>query len=703
LTGVGDAEALAVTTVAGEFFEALGVSPLRGRWIEPQDDAKGAARVIVIGEGLWERRFERDDRVLGRTVSIDGQPCTVVGIMPASFEFPYDSDRTQAWLPVHAIGLTAQFADQRSASFMRGVASLRAGTTLERANAELATISANLAAQYPDSNRQRSVRAVPLVDVLVQQYRAGLLVLLAAVGVVLLVACVNVANLLLARGTTRRKEVAIRLALGADRTHLIRQFLAESVVLSVLAGGLGLLLATWTKTALVAASPIEIPRLRAVSVDGGVLAFVLAVSALTAIVFGVVPAFQSSGDNSAEALKSDGRAVSSAGAGRTRQTLVVAQIALSLMLLASAGLLTRSLVELYRVDPGFVPDRAAAMQLMLPASRYPDAASYVAFYNRAIDALRGVPGASAVGIATTLPLSGSSIGVGFTIEGRPVEADHESIRYFAVSPDYFKTMGIRVLRGRPFTDRDNATAPPVTIVSEAFARRYWPNEDAIGKRLTLRYNKTGPREIVAIVADVKHKDLAEATAGSVYAPFPQTPWPFLSAVVRSAGEPAATAAALGRVVPQLDPSLAPVEIKLLTDYVGRARATPQFTAALIAGFAALAMLLAGFGLYSMMAYSVAQRRREIGIRMALGAGAGDVRQMIVAHAVRLGAFGFGVGLIGALIATRALASLLFNVTAADPLAYAIACPLLAAVVLIAAYLPARRATRVDPIVVLRSE
>ena len=705
LTGDGEAESLSVAAVAGDFFEALGVAPLRGRWLTAADDVKDGARVIVIGEALWTHRFARADGVIGRSITLDGQPATIVGIMPASFEFPFDAEPVQAWLPTHALGLTAQFADVRGASFMKAFGHIRTGETLKQANAELATIAARLAAQYPDSNKTRTVNAVPLQQVLVRDFQAGLFVLLATVGLVLLIACANVANLLLARGTSRRREMAIRTALGASRGRLVRQLLTEAVALAVAGGAAGLLLASWGEAALVASSPMDIPRLHLVRLDGPVLLFALGVSVLTAIIFGLVPALQVSRAEAGDTLKDEGRGSSGGRGGRMRQTLIVAEIALSFVLVAGAGLLARSLVHLQQVDPGFVAEHAAAVELMLPQARYPDGAANTAFYRRLLDKVHSIPGVATAAISTTLPLSGSSIGVGFAAEGHVDDPTRgrASPRFFAVSPDYFSAMRIRLLQGRAFTERDSETSADVAIVSETLARRYWPNESAVGKRVKINYNKTGWREVVGIVADVKGATLAEPPTGAVYSPFPQTPWPFMSAVVRTSGDAGGLGGALRAAVPAIDPMMAPPEVKLLTTYVSHATAASRFTAALIGSFAGLALLLAGFGLYGVMSHHVAQRRREIGIRMALGAQSSDVRSLVVTQALTLGAAGIVVGLAGALVVTRLLDSLLFGVGAADPMTFAAVCALLTGVVAIAAYLPARRATRVDPMTALRAD
>ncbi len=705
ITGAGEAESLPIAAVAGDFFATLGIPPLRGRWLTAADDVKGGARMMVIAEALWTRRFARANDIIGQTITLDSQPATIVGVMPASFEFPFDAEPVEAWLPTHAVGLTSQFADQRGASFMRAIGHIRAGASLAQANAELSTITARLAAQYPDSNHDRTVSAVPLRQVLVRDYQIGLFVLFATVGVVLLIACANVANLLLARGTVRRREMAIRTALGASRARLVRQLLTEAVVLAVLGGAAGLLLASWCEAALVAASPMDIPRLRGVHLDGGVLLFALGISIATALVFGLAPALQAARADVGDTLKDEGRGSSSARGSRLRQTLIVAEVALSFVLLAGAGLLVRSLLHLQDVDPGFAADHAAAIELMLPHARYPDAAANTAFYHRLIDQARAIPGVTTAGISTTLPLSGSSIGVGFSVEGRSEEETRarSSPRFFAISPDYFAAMQIRLLQGRAFTEHDNETSSAVAIVSAALAQRFWPGQSPIGKRVKISYNKTGWREIVGVVADVKGSTLAEPATGAVYSPFPQTPWPFMSAVARTPGSAEAAGAALRASVPAIDPMLAPPPVKLLTTYIRHATATPRFTAMLIGSFAVVALLLAAFGLYGIMSHHVAQRQREIGIRLALGAQAGDVRSLVAVQALALGAIGIGFGLAGGLAATRALRTLLFGVGAADPATFAGVGALLAIVVAAAAYFPARRATRVDPMVALRTD
>jgi putative ABC transport system permease protein len=703
LTGSGDADALDASFITPNFYQVLGVTPLAGRLFEPNDNVKGAAPVVILSEALWRRRFAADPAVVGRGIILDSTGFTIVGVMPQAFEFPYQADRTEIWLPMIAEPFVASLMDGRGASFMFAIGRLRAGATVGQAQSELGSIAARLAQQYPASNAGRTLSVVPLHDDIVDDYRRGLVLLLGAVGVVLLIACANVANLLLARGAARHKEIAIRMALGAGRARLIRQLLVESVAFSVAAGVVGILLALWGVAALVATTPLDIPRLQTARVDTAVLAFATFMSMATGIVFGVAPALQLSRPDHGEALNDAGRGSSGAHAARTGRVLVVAEIALSLVLLTGAGLLVRSFLRLQQVEPGFVPQRAVTMQLLLPGSRYPDAAAQVRFFRLVHDRTGAAPGVQSAAVATTLPMSGSNLGAGFTVDDHPLAnpADRPTAAGFAVSPDYFVTMGIQLVRGRAFTARDDEKAPPVAIINETMAQRFWPNEDALGRRLT-SYGGVS-REVVGIVRDVKNRDLAENAGPQLYTPFVQTPWPFLAVVARTAGDPVGLSATLRQAIASVDPDLAAGDVRTIDDYLAQSVATPRFNATLIAGFAILALFLAGCGLYGVMSYAVVQRSREIGIRMALGAQPGDVRGMVVSQAMRMGVAGLAIGLAGALAASRLLGTLLFDVSPSDPGTFVVVCTLLLGVVLVAAYLPARRATRVDPMVALRSE
>jgi putative ABC transport system permease protein len=706
LTGRGEAASIPTAVVTADLFPLLGVAPIQGRVLTPADDARGATRTAVISETLWAQRFSRDPSIVGRAVVLDGDPIVVAGVMPARFEFPFDAENPpQIWMPIMASRFSLQWADQRGASFLKAIGHLRSGARLPAAQAELSEIAARVNAANPQDGRSaRGVIIRPFQAMLVRNYRLALVVLFCAVAAVLLIACANIANLLLARGTARGREIAVRTALGASRAQILRQLLSESIVLAALGGVGGTLLALWGVDALVRISPLQIPRLHSVHIDQSVLAFTVVATMVTGVLCGLFPAFQLSRANPGDALKDGERGGSGAHGGRTRQGLVVAEVALSLVLLVSAGLLLRSFAMLQRVSPGFVTERAVTMQILLPQTKYPNQTSFINFYRRLEQEMRGLPGVTASAVSTTLPMTGSDIGMGFKVEGRPVDPGvRTSAAFFGVSSDYFSTMGIRIARGRGFTERDDERAPSVIVINETMAEKYWPGEDPIGKRVTVSYNKTPPREIVGIAADVKLSELTDARKPQMYTPFVQTPWPFLATVVRTTAAPQSAAGSLRQALARLDPEQAAGEIRTLDEYVARSIATPRFTALLVGSFAALALLLAGFGLYGVMAYSVAQRRREIGIRMALGARAADVRSLVVGQALRMGAAGLAIGLAGAVLVARVLDSLLFGVTAGDPLTFAGVSAALLAVLLIAAYLPARRATRVDPIVALRAE
>jgi len=706
LTGRGEAASIPTAVVTADLFPLLGVAPIQGRVLTPADDARGATRTAVISETLWAQRFSRDPSMVGRTALLDGDPIVIVGVMPARFEFPFDAENPpQIWMPIMASRFSAQWAGQRGASFLKAIGHLRSGAQLPSVQAEMSAVAARVNAANPQEGRSaRGVLIRPFQDMLVRRYRLALVVLLCAVSAVLLIACANIANLLLARGTVRRREIAVRTALGASRGQIVRQLLSESLVLAAVGGVGGTLLASWSVDALVRVSPLQIPRLHTVHIDRSVLAFTVLATMVTGVLCGMVPAFQLSRANPRDALKDGDRGGSGARGGRTRQVLVVAEVALSLVLLVSAGLLLRSFVQLQRVSPGFVTERAVTMQILLPQTRYPNQAAFIRFYRRLLADVRALPGVTASAVSTTLPMTGSDIGMGFKVEGRPVDPNvRSSATFFGVSPDYFPAMGIPIVKGRGFTERDDERAPGVIVINETMAARTWPGENPIGKAVIVSYNNTPARTIVGIVADVKQGELTDRRQPQMYTPFAQAPWPFLAAVVRTTAAPQSAAGSLRQALARLDPEQAAGEIRTLDEYVARSMATPRFTAILIGAFAGLALLLAGFGLYGVMAYSVAQRRREIGIRMALGARAADVRSLVAGQALRMGAAGVTIGLVGALLVTRILDSLLFGVTAGDPATFAGVSAVLTAVLLVAAYLPARRATRLDPIVTLRAE
>jgi putative ABC transport system permease protein len=704
LTGHGEAASIPMAVVTPEIFPLLGVQPIAGRVLGPADDLHGAERTAVISETLWARYFARDGSILGKTALLDGDPIVIVGVMPARFEFPFDTENPpQIWMPVLASRFSAQWADQRGASFLKVIGRLHPGVALPAARSELSAIAARIDAANP-RNGSHGVAVRPFQDLLVKNYRPALIALLGAVAAVLLIACANIANLLLARGTARRREIAIRNALGASRVRIVRQLLIESLTLALVGGAAGTVVALWGVDALVRISPVQIPRLNTVHIDRSVLIFTVLASLLTGALCGLLPALQLSRLNPGDTLKDGDRGGSGGRGARTRQALVVAEVALSLMLLTSAGLLIRTLGVLQRVSPGFTPERAITMQLLLPQTRYANPTAMIAFYRRLHDELAAIPSVTASAVATTLPMTGSDITMGFVPDGRAPDPNvRMSAAFFGVSPEYFTTLGITIVRGRGFTERDDERAPSVVVINETMAAKYWPGEDPIGKRVKLSYNNTGPREIVGIAGDVKQTSLTDKVPAQMYTPFVQAPWPFITTVARTTAAPEAAAGSMRQALAHLDPEQAAGEIRTFDQFLARSIATPRFTAILLGVFATLALLLAGFGLYGVMAYSVAQRRREIGIRMALGAQSADVRSLVVTQAVRLGAAGLVIGIAGALAVTRVLDSLLFGVTATDPLTFTAVSAALVTVLVLAAYLPARRATRVDPIVALRAD
>jgi putative ABC transport system permease protein len=703
MTGAGEAVSLQVALTTSDLFRMFDVVPALGRTLGPADDVAGAEAVAVISEQAWVKRFGRRSTIVGEAVTLDGRRTTIVGVMPASFQFPIAAEPFDAWVPIDGWDLARKVRDERGIGFLQVFGRLAPNATLQEVNAELETIGRRVADANPDTNRNRFPRASLLQHRLVREYRLALMLLLAAVGVVLLVACGNVANLLLSRGMARQRELAIRAAVGASRARLLRQLLAESLVLSTAATLVGVLFAVWGVGAIASvADVLQIPRLREVSVDWRVLLFTTAVSVATGMLFGLAPALQLSLVNASDAMRQAAHGMKARRSERTRQALVVLEVALSLVLLASGGLLVRSLAALQRVDPGFVAERALAAGVALPESRYPDGAALLRFYERLRHELAEIPGATAVGLSSMLPLAGTDASWDIHIEGQ-IDAPGERrwATYFAVSPDYFRAMGIRLIEGRTFTARDTSA---VLIISETMARRYWPGERAVGKRVSLGLGG-GPREVVGVVADVKNGGLWDEREASMYTPFSQNPLPSLVVVIRTSGDPSRLSGPLRDAIRRIDADQAVDVIKTLTEIRDTGLAAPRMATTVFAAFAAFTVLLAGCGLFSVMAYSVAQRRREIGIRMALGARFTNVRSLVVVQAIKLGAVGLAFGLAGAFAAGRLLEGrLLFGgITSTDPVTLAAVCLTLFTVLVLAAYLPARRATSVNPAAVLRAE
>ncbi len=711
LTGAGEPERLDTREVSASFFPALGVAPVLGRDFTADDDKPGANRAVIISHGLWQKRFGANPNVVGQPVTLNNQSHTIIGVLPQNFEW-------QAPVDVYApIGLEAdkmQDRDSHPGIYLLGL--LKPGVSVAQARADMDGISARLAQQYPKSNEGTRYTLVKLQERATQDIRAALLVVLAAVGFVLLIACANVANLLLARAASRSKEMAIRTALGAGRGRIVRQLLTESVMLALAGGALGLLFAMWGIDALLAVIPDDVPRLLVMNIglDTRVLVFTLVVSIITGLLFGLAPAVQISKANLNEALKEGGRSGGSgAHRNRVRSVLVVAEVALSLMLLIGAGLLMRSFMHLQHADVGFNPDNLLTMRVALPDARYTQNAQVENFYRALLQRLEALPGVQSASVTRGLPMNGG-IESGVTAEGHETTniKDMTVAVNLTISPNYFRTMEIPLVKGRYFTDQDNTGAPAVAVIDEQMAARFYPNEEALGKRIKLGGGQSPfPwMQIVGVVKHVKHYGPDEEGRVEIYRPYFQLPnvpdaqlSRGMSLAVRTTGEPTSMTAAIRNAVHEIDKDQPISNVQPMAQIVAAAVASQKFATWLLGIFAAAALLLAALGLYGVMAYSVTQRTHEIGVRMALGAARRDVLRLIVGQGMRLTLIGVSLGLVGAFLVMRALASLLYGVSAADPLTYGGVALLLAGVALVACLIPARKAMNVDPLIALRYE
>jgi putative ABC transport system permease protein len=705
LTGEGEPERIPAAATSANFFRVLGVAPALGRDFQPEEEAAGKNRVVVISHGLWRRRFGANRNVIGQTLSFGGNPYTVVGVAPPDFKNPVPGAKAaELWLPI-----AFNFDESRRRSdFLSVFARLKPGATVEQARAEMSGIGARLARDYPTTNAGWGVSVVSLHERVVGDVRPALLVLMGVVGFLLAIACANVANLLLARSTARRQEIAVRSALGAGRWRLVRQFLTESVLLALAGGGLGLLLAAWGIELLVSFSPGNIPRLDEVGLDTGVLLFTFGVSLATGCLFGLLPALQASKTDLSVSLKEGGSRGATAGqrASRLRSALVVSEIAIAVVLLAGAGLMIRSFAAIRDVDPGFRPDRILTSDFSLPAARYKEDAQIVSFFEQLTARAAALPGVERVALVSAIPFSGGDI-AGFAIDGRPAPPPEQVLdaEYRVVSPDYFDVMGIPVVRGQAFTERDRAGVPAVTVINETMARRYWPGEDPIGKRINLGDPAAGGvwRTVVGVVRDIRNESLDKEPYPQMYAPEAQFTRRQLTLVARTSGDPTALVPALRRELTSLDKDLPLYNVRTMEQVLADSVARRRFQMFLIAAFAGLGLLLAAVGIYGVISYSVAQRRHEIGVRMALGARAPDILRLVVGQGLGLALAGVGAGLVFALALTRVMSTLLYGVSASDPLTFAGVALALLGVALAACLVPARRATKVDPMVALRYE
>ena len=714
VTGGDQPERIRAGLVSPNLLQMLGINPVLGRTFAPEEDQPGRDHVAVLSYALWQRRFGGDANVIGRSLPVDGKSHEIIGVMPAAFSFP--DPETEVYLPL-SISPELLSENNRGSHFLSVIARLKRGVTIRQAQTDINAIAQRMSVEHASTYRAGyDATVIAMRDDIVGDVRSTLFILLGAVGFVLLIACANVANLLLARAAARQKEVAIRTALGATRARLVRQFLTESALISVMAGGLGLLLALWGVEFLVSLSPASIPRVGEIALDARVVGVTMAVSLLTGILFGLAPALQFSKPDLNETLKDGGR---SSTDGRRRQRLrnllVISELTFSVVLLIGAGLMIKSFFRLQRVSPGFNTENMLTMRLSLPRTSYPDFSHQRDFFQQLLARIESQPGVQSVAAINVLPLSGSTADRSFRIEGRSLSPGEpgpdEELRF--ISPAYFTTMGIPLLRGRDFTQRDTSDAPRATIINQALADRYWLGEDALGKRIAYSaFSEGKPNwcEIVGIVGNVKHSGPDMPEKPEVYVPYLQPLFSTATSVIgpmylviRGTSDSANLAAAVRTEIASLDKNQPVSNIKTITQRLSESLAQRRFNMLLLGIFAGVALVLASVGIYGVMSYTVTQRTHEIGIRMALGARASNVLKLILGHALVLAIIGVAIGLTTALALTRVISSLLYEVSATDPLTFAVVSLILVGVALGACLVPARRALKVDPMSALRHE
>jgi predicted permease len=700
------------SNVSADLFPLLQVQPVLGRAFTREEDQPKSEPVILISYNVWQRRFNSDPNIIGQQFQRGGAGPgpTIIGVLPQDFKFPVQANRTDYLRPLAP--MLGEWAERRGAYSLRVIARPKSGVTAQQAEGEMRTIGERLEQQYPDEGFRLGARFIPLYEEVIGDVRTSLLVLLGAVCLVLLIACANVANLLLARATARHREVAIRTTLGASYGRVIRQLFTESLLLSLAGGVLGSLLALWGVDLLVAHSTLNIPRLKDVGLDARVFAFTLAISTLTGIIFGLAPALRARRIDLQEALKEGARnATAGASRSRVRAMLVVSEVALSLVLLIGAGLLIKSFVRLRSVNPGFDPEHVLTTDLSLSKVKYPEPQQQRALFSQLVEQLRTVPGVESAAVAYPLPFSGTTSSNSFMIEGRPAPAPAEKpvASYHAISPDYFHLLRIPLMSGRVFTEQDSAKSPPVLIINETFARRFFPGQDPLGQRIAIERasgNKAvqDTREIVGVVSDVRHGGLDEEPGPEFYVPYMQVPESYMNVIVRTAdGNLVGMASSVREAIRSVDREQYIPTIQPLTELIAESVASQRFNALLIGLFATMALLLASVGIYGVMAYTVAQRTHEIGVRVALGARPRDVLRLVLTQGMRLILLGVALGMAAALALTRLLAGMLYGVKPTDPATFTGVALLLSFVALVACYIPARRATKVDPLIAIRYE
>lgn len=705
LTGPGEPERLKSSVVTTNFFQLLGIQPMIGRSFLPEEEKLGSPRVVILSNGLWERLFGSDPNITNKSLTLNGNPVAVIGVMPPGFDLQFPTNtRVDMWLPLRIDPANVD----RNNHYLYALARLKPGVSRDQAQSEMNLIASQLQQQYPETNAQKGVNIVSLRKQLVGKVESYLYLLFAAVVFVLMIACANVAGLLLARVTARHKEVAVRIALGASRWRIIRQLLTESIILSALSGVLGLLFAYAGIKLLVALTPPDVPRLHEIGLHIPVFLWTLVISLLTGVLFGLAPALQASRPDLNDALKkSAGRNQGGFQRGGLRNPLIVSEVAVALLLSVGAGLMIKSFMRLQQVSPGFEPNNLLTMNIALPRQKYREPQQANAFFDQLAERIKTLPGVKSVGGADPLPFSNSNASTGFVVEGAPAVAlaDRPDVGERAVTPAYFETMGIPILKGRSFTAQDRDNTPHVIIVNEALASRYWPNQDVIGKRLGFEEDpsKQSWREIVGVVGNVKHQGLEAEAKPEVFFPYQQLPRNFMSVVVRTSSDPMSMIPAIRGQVFNLDKDQPAFDIMTMDQRLAKSVATSRFVMLLLGAFSVLALGLAALGLYGAMAYLVSQRTQEIGLRMALGARRIDVFKLVVGKGMRLAIIGTAIGLVASLALTRVMGTLLFEVTPTDALTFVIVSVVLLIVALLACYIPARRATNVDPLTSLRYE
>jgi putative ABC transport system permease protein len=711
LAGAGDPERVVGAYTSANLFPTLGVKPQLGRSFQPEEEKAGNGNSVILSYGLWQRRYGSNPNVIGQTLDLSGASYKVIGVMPKGFQFPtkdvMPSGGAALTRPVDLwVPLTLSDSDwqARGSRYLFAIGRLKPGVTVQQSQADLALIGQRLSDQH-EQDKDWYARVIPMHEQAVGSIRLALLILFGAVGFVLLIACANVANLLLARAAARQKEFAIRTAVGASRARVIRQLLTESGLLAVVGGLLGMVLAIWAVDVLISLAPSNIPLSAGISLDGRVVIFTLIVSLLTAFIFGLAPAFQTTKLDLNETLKEGGRTNTASGSHRLRGLLVIAEVGLAGMLMIGAALMVKSFTRLHNVDPGFDASNLLTFQISLPQAKYMEDPRSSNFYKQLVERVKGLPSVQSVSGTTVLPLDGTSNYTSFTIEGRPPLPPGEFLfaEHIGILPDYFRTLRIPLLKGQEFTPQIGHSSTPVVIINETMAHLYWPNEDPIGKRILIDYDQGVAREIIGVVSSVKQFGLDAGPKPTMYVP--QYQYEYLSTylTVRTTSDPLSLTSAIAGATKEIDPDLPIYSVRTMEQNVSNSVARQRFSMLLMSIFAGVAAVLSCIGLYGVIAYSVNQRKHEMGVRIALGAQSSHILRLIVGHALKLALIGTAISLAGAFLLTRVMSTLLYGVSTKDPLSFAAIAFLLIFMALLSSFLPARRATKVDPMVALRNE